>query len=205
MKVGRRLVVTGGVATLAGCAAESVWAPDEAVARAAYRHPGPPALTLFTTRNAGSGNGAHSGLMVNASQRVLFDPAGSFGHSTLPERDDVIYGMTPRIVEFYTGYHARTSFYVVEQTVEVDPQVAERVLRIVEAHGPVAQAFCTRAVADVLQQVPELGVNFRPTWFPDNLEEQFARVPGVVTVEHRQTDSDSLAEAAAEIDAALGG
>ena len=41
--------------TLAGCAAESVWAPDEEVARAAYRHDGPPRLTLYTMINNNNG------------------------------------------------------------------------------------------------------------------------------------------------------
>lgn len=201
----RRAFLTGGGAILAGCAAPSVRAPDAAVARAAYRHPGPTALTLFTTRNVGTGNGAHSGLMVDASQRVLFDPAGSFAHETLPERDDVIYGMTPRMVEYYTGYHARTSYYVVEQRVEVAPEVAERAKALAEANGPVMPAMCSRAVTNLLRQLPELGVSFRMTWFPDSLEDQFARVPGVVTTEHRDDDSDDLAEARAEIDAALRG
>ena len=114
-RLSRRLFLAGAPLAVAGCASEPVWAPQSDVARAAYRHPGPPALTLFTTRNVGSGNGAHTGLMVNASQRVLFDPAGTFGAPSLPERNDVIFGVTPRVVEYYTGYHARTSYYVVEQ------------------------------------------------------------------------------------------
>jgi hypothetical protein len=50
-----------GILGLAGCAAPpGVWATDEAVARAAYRHDGPPRLTLFTMLNNTSGSGAHT-------------------------------------------------------------------------------------------------------------------------------------------------
>ncbi len=184
----RRAVLAGAPLALMGCAAEPIWAPDAAVADAAYRHPGLPMLTLFTTRNVGSGNGAHSGLMVNASQRVLFDPAGTFAHPSLPERNDVIFGMTPRIVDFYTGYHARTSYYVVEQSLIVSPEIAERTLQVVRDYGPVRKANCARAVAKVLNTT---GIaRFRISWFPDNLEDQFADVPGVQTIEHRETDAD---------------
>ena len=150
-------------------------------------------LTLFTTRNVGSGNGAHSGLMVNAWERVLFDPAGTFGSPSLPERNDVIFGISPLVVEYYTGYHARTSYYVVEQRLEVSAAVAERAYREVLAYGAVPKANCTRAVARVLQRLPGLE-QLSVSWFPDNLEAQFARLPGVVTIEHRETDADDRSD-----------
>jgi len=192
-RLSRRLFLAGAPLALAGCASEPVWAPDAAVARAAYRHPGPPMLTLFTTRNVGSGNGAHSGLMVNAHERVLFDPAGTFGAPSLPERNDVIFGVTPRVVEYYTGYHARTSYYVVEQKLEVTPEVAALAHREVLGYGAVAKANCARATANVMRQLPGLS-HIRVSWFPDNLEEQFAQVPGVSTIEHRETDADDRSD-----------
>ena len=64
----RHLILALCAATLlGGCAAERVWAPDEAVARAAYRHDGPPRLTLFTMINNRTGAGAHTSLMVKPS------------------------------------------------------------------------------------------------------------------------------------------
>ena len=53
------MLAIAAVSMMAGCAAESVWAPDEAVSRAAYRHDGPPRLTLFTMLNNHSDAGAH--------------------------------------------------------------------------------------------------------------------------------------------------
>ncbi|NIL96596.1 MAG: hypothetical protein GTO62_05515, partial [Planctomycetales bacterium] len=58
---------------LAACGgpAEPVWAPDEVVKKAVYKHDGPPKVTLFTVVNVRSGSGGHAGLMINADQRIL--------------------------------------------------------------------------------------------------------------------------------------
>ncbi len=65
-------------ATLAGCATNQPYADDATIAAVAYREPGPATLTLYTMVNNRTGKGGHSSLMINASQRVIFDPAGSF-------------------------------------------------------------------------------------------------------------------------------
>lgn len=191
-------------ALLAGCGAEPVWAPEDAVSRAIYRHDGPPALTLYTMRNTGSGNGAHSGLLINASQRALFDPAGTFGHPSLPERNDVIFGMTPRVVAFYVSYHARETFYVVEQQVIVSPGTAEAALRAAMDYGAVPKAQCARAVSAVLRDLPEVGRAIGSTWFPENLEADFATLPGATRIEHRETDADDRSGAVTAIAEGLG-
>jgi len=154
-----------------------------------YRHDAPASLTLFTVKNVGSEAGAHTGLMINASQRVIFDPAGSFGHASIPERNDVIFGITPRIEQFYTSYHARTSYFMIKQKVPVSPEVAERTLRMAMEYGAVAKANCTRATSDILRKLPGFE-SLRITFLPDNLERQFGRLPGVVRSEHREEDSD---------------
>ncbi len=96
-----------GLFILAECAstAEPIWATDAEVSRAVYVHEGPPKLTLYTVINNKNGTGAHSALMVNASQRVIFDPAGTWHHPKLPERNDVHYGMSDAVVDFYVDYH----------------------------------------------------------------------------------------------------
>ena len=187
---------------LAACGAESVWAPDELVARNIYSHPGPTTLTLITMKNTSSGNGAHTALMINASQRVLWDPAGTFAHSSIAERNDVIFGVTPRLAEFYISYHSRVTFYTVSQTVEVSPEVAEMALRAVMAYGAVPKAFCTQATAEIMRSIPGFE-NFRVSFFPNNLHDQFAQLPNVVTSEYRENDSDDNSGAIAEIDAQI--
>jgi hypothetical protein len=175
---------------LAGCAAESIWAPDELVQRSIYRHDGPTALTLYTVVNSDSGNGAHSGLMVSGSQRVIFDPAGTFKHASIPERNDVVIGASPRIVDYYTDYHARETYHVIVQYVEVSPEVAERALQLVQSNGAVSKAMCASSISAILRQLPRFeGIG--GTMFPNNLEDEFAAIPGVVRTEVYDDDSDN--------------
>jgi hypothetical protein len=170
-------------------AAKQPFAPDEAVAAAQYVHPGPTALTLFTVVNNSSGGGAHTGLMINASERVLFDPAGSWTHPRLPERNDMQYGINDRMVAFYIDYHARVTYRVIEQTVLVSPQVAEMVKARAIAYGSVPKAHCADSVTQILQGVP--GFETIPTtWFPNKLSEAFGKLPGATYREIRDDDAD---------------
>ena len=199
----RLALVCAAVAMLGACGpGEPVWAPDDVVQRAAYRHDGPPAITLFTMKNTSSDNGAHTGLMINGSQRVIFDPAGTFGHASFPERNDVHFGITPRVRDFYVTYHARETYYVQEQRIEVSPEVAEQALRLVQQAGPVPKAACTRETAAVLQQLPGFESISR-TLFPNRLADDFARLPGVTEVIHREDDPDDKTLARAAFDAEI--
>lgn len=166
--------------TLAGCGAEPVWAPDHEVEAARYVHDGPNTITLFTVINNRSDAGAHSGLMINDSERIMFDPAGTWRHPRIPERNDVHFGITPRIVNFYIDYHARETFRVVEQTVVVSPGVADLVARRVKAYGAVPKAQCARSVSDILRGVPGFE-SIGSTWYPNRLMEDFGRLPGVTS------------------------
>ncbi|MEP5151474.1 MAG: hypothetical protein ABJQ89_00550, partial [Planktotalea sp.] len=124
---------------LAACGAKSEWASDEIVSRMAYREPGAPTLTLVTMINNRSGGGAHTALVINASQRVIWDPAGSFSHPRIPERNDVIYGVNPEVYNVYKSAHARETFHVVMQEIEVSPEVAEKAFALARQMGPVGQ------------------------------------------------------------------
>lgn len=189
----RRTALTGLAAALAlgGCAQPKSGpdSPPEAVARAAYRHDGPPAITLFTMVNNRSGGGAHSSMMINASQRVIFDPAGSVNHRDLVERGDVLYGITPAFADFYERAHARETYHVVIQRREVPASVAEQALRLAMANGTVAQAWCTQANAGILRQLPGFET-IRPTFFPLALSRQFGALPGVTERKLYEEDSD---------------
>ena len=174
---------------VSGCAAERVWAPDEEVSRAAYRHDGPSRLTLYTMLNNSTGAGAHSALMVNGSQRVIFDPAGSFNKSkALPERNDVLFGITPQVEDVYTRYHARETFRVKVQKLDVSPEVARMTEQAVMVYGPVPQAMCANSTSDVLASVFPGQVS--QTWSPRKLSEQFAQLPGTTERVLREYDSD---------------
>lgn len=191
-RLSRRAFVAGAPLALAACGAEEIWAPDSLMQERRYVHGGQPSLTLYTVRNVGSDNGAHSGLLVNASQRVMFDPAGTFKHPKIPERNDVLFGMSPRALEVYINYHTRVTYYTNAQTVAVSAGVAERVLQDVTSYGAVPKSMCTRSISTILGRTPGFE-SIRTVWFPDKLEESFAKIPGVKMERYVDDDSDNNA------------
>ncbi|MET4103584.1 hypothetical protein ABIE58_003026 [Roseovarius sp. MBR-78] len=189
------------VLTLAGCAAESVWSTDAEVSRAAYAHDGPPRLTVYTMINNKSGAGAHTALMINGNQRVIFDPAGSFNSlRTLPERNDVLYGITPNVEDVYTRYHARKTFHVRIQRLDVSPELAARAMRLVEDAGPVPNAACSLATSRILGELfpGQVGTS----WFPKKTADDFARIPGVTEETLYEYDDDDNSKVLAAWDPA---
>jgi hypothetical protein len=176
------------IAGLSACGANAPYAPDEAVQAAAFVAEGPPSVTLFTVINNRSGGGAHSGLMINGTQRVMFDPAGSWYHPNLPERNDVHFGVTDRMIAYYVDYHARETFRVVQQTVPVSPAVAQQVMNNALAYGAVPSAQCANSISAVLSGVPGFESVSR-SWFPKRLMADFAALPGAV--EQVTTDADA--------------
>lgn len=202
--LGRRSFVLAGLALpLVACATPEQNRPNATLAEAAaaaYRHPGPSELTLYTMISNRSGSGAHTSLLINApSQRVIFDPAGSVGLSAMPEIDDVLYGITPQIRDYYERAHARSTYHVRIQTVAVPESTAELALRLVQANGKVAPAACTSATSAILARLPGFE-QIRRVAFPNKLADQFATLPGVTERKLFENDADdkTLAEAAAE-------
>ncbi|AUQ52992.1 hypothetical protein [Phaeobacter inhibens] len=204
LSAGLRFAALGlAVAALTACAAQQQPNADDAtLERVAYRHNGPPALTLYTMINNRTGKGAHTSLMVNASERVIFDPAGSFYADVVPERDDVLFGITPGVEKAYRGSHARSTHHVVVQRLEVTPEQAQRAYQLVRANGRVPGAFCANATTSILKQVPGLE-SLNVTFYPGNLSEQFGALPGVTTERYRENDSADLQEGLAKNNAAL--
>lgn len=184
----RNLLIAAALPFVAACGAPETWAPEEDVQRALWSAPGPTKLTLFTVESTRNGTGAHSALMVSDSHRALFDPAGSFRHPRAPERNDVIYGMTPNVVAVFIDYHARETFNIRVQEVEVPPEVAARAMQLIEAYGPVPRSQCNIAVTRVLSQLPGFE-NVPQGWRPLRTAEWMARYPGVN--ERLITDDDA--------------
>ncbi len=145
---------------------------QEEVARAAYKHDGAPSITLFTMLSNRNRAGAHTSIMVNGSQRVAFDPAGSFRHEKIVSHNDTVYGMTPYLVDQYTRFHARETYHVVIQTLEVSPEVAERALQMVSSHPAVSQSYCAMSTSQLLSQLPGFE-DVKPSFFPRKLMDTF--------------------------------
>lgn len=183
-------LIAATLLALAGCGADDVYAPDADVQRAIYVSDEPPSITLFTVIRKSTGEGAHSGVMINGSQRIMLDPAGSWNHPLVPERHDVFFGITPRMKAFYIDYHARETYDVVEQRVPVSSEVAELAIRRAFAQGSTPKAFCSTATTAVLRDLP--GFEGIPqSMFPGSTMRAFDRIPGVVKKRHLDGDPDN--------------
>lgn len=177
---------------LAGCGALSTTpttATPEEAAKFAYTAPGPKSITLYTMINNRTGSGAHAALMISASQRVIFDPAGSVQLDQMPEIGDVLYGITPAIHDWFERSHARSTFHVKSQTIEVSEAVAEQALQLAMANGHVGSAQCAASISRLLRKLPEFET-IPSTWFPTKLSTAFGKLPGVTTNELYENDDD---------------
>lgn len=199
----RAALLSCAALALAACATGTRMDDFEEIRAARYVHDGPPALTLFTMVNNESGAGAHTSLMINASERVVFDPAGSVAFAQVPERADVLYGITPPLARAYASAHARRTFRVIVQRIEVSPEVAEAALRLAQAAGPVSQAFCTQSTSQILRQLPGFET-IRPSFFPNTLRRQFGALPGVRESVLREDDEDDKQIAIDRLERELG-
>jgi hypothetical protein len=178
MRIAAAIALLVAIIALAGCIKPVVWAPDDAVAAARYRHAGPAEIVLFNVVNNETGGGAHAALMINASERVIFDPAGSWSHTDTPERHDVHHGFDDRALQRYIHYHARKTHHVRMYRMQVSPELAERILARARAAGPVSDSYCTRAIAEILRDLDGFG-SLPMTWFPTVFSDAFALLPGV--------------------------
>ncbi len=197
----RRFLFLSAAAGLAGCGniPSGPNATVEAATRAAYAHDGPPALTLYTMISNRSNAGAHTSLMINASQRVVFDPAGSVRFAAVPEINDVLYGITPPLAEAFASAHARVTYHVRIQTLEVPADVAEKALQLAQQSGPVSKGGCTSSTVGILRQLQGFE-GLKPTMFPNKLAEQFARYPLVEDRRLFEDDEDDKAIAIARFE-----
>ncbi len=184
----RKIVALLAVLALSACGADNEYASDAAVSQARFVADGPSTITLYTVLSTRNGSGAHSGLLINGNERVMFDPAGTWHHPRLPERHDLHYGMTDKMVAFYIDYHARETYDVVEQTVVVTREQAETAIAQARAYGAVPKAQCARSISTILRGVPGF-TSVTQTWSPKKVSEEFASLPGVKT--RLITDSDA--------------
>ncbi|MES2551254.1 MAG: hypothetical protein V4630_16410 [Pseudomonadota bacterium] len=175
---------------LVACGAQPKWAPQEQVDAVRFVEGPPNYITLYTVVNKRTGSGAHSAILVNGSERLIFDPAGTWYHPRLPERNDVHFGMNDKAMAFYIDYHTRITYDTIEQKVYVSPEVAELVLARVKAYGAVPKAMCTQATSSILRGVP--GFESLPqTFYPKKLSAAFGKLPGVTTRVITDNDDDN--------------
>ncbi|MDO5647686.1 hypothetical protein [Paracoccus sp. (in: a-proteobacteria)] len=188
----RRTFIAAAVpVALSACGAQNIWATDEEVRRVRYVSPEPPSITLLTVIGIPRGEGGHSALMINGSQRVIYDPAGSWHHPHIPERNDVLYGITDSTKYYYIDYHARSTYWVAEDTIPVTREVADLAIQRAEANGAANKMFCAVESGKVLSGVP--GFETVPRGFsPIRLREWFLRQPNVQSRQYRDGDVSRL-------------
>ncbi|MFV0386472.1 hypothetical protein [Paracoccus sp. (in: a-proteobacteria)] len=184
----RRVFLAGALpVALSACGADNLWASDEVVRQARFVSDEPPSLTLYTVIGIPRGQGGHSGLMINGSQRVIYDPAGSWNHPRIPERHDVLYGITDNFRNYYVDYHARETWWVAADTIRVSRAVADMAIRSAEQNGPANKSFCAVETGNVLRRVP--GFEGAPSGFsPVALRNWFQTLPGVTSQSFRDGD-----------------
>ena len=188
----RVFLALAALGLMAACSNDQgVDSPPELVAATAYRDSGQPSITVMTMVNNRTGAGGHSALLIKGSQTVIFDPAGSYRHSKVVERGDVIYGVSPRLLQSYKSAHARATFHVVSQEIPVSAAQAEQALRLAMTNGSVPGAFCTQATTGVMQGVDGFG-NIRSTFYPATFMEQVASLPGVTTTRLYENDEGDI-------------
>ncbi|MEE2862371.1 MAG: hypothetical protein ACU0DH_16545 [Paracoccus sp. (in: a-proteobacteria)] len=183
----RVFLAAAAPAVLAACGGQKIWASDERLRAARFVSGEPPSITLFTVIGIPRGEGGHSGLMINGSQRVIYDPAGSWQHPNIPERNDVLYGITDNFKNFYIDYHARSTYWVAEDTIPVPLEIADLAIRRAEQNGPGGKSFCAVESSKVLSGVP--GFETVPRGFsPLRLRRWFLAQPNVISKRHQDGD-----------------
>ena len=152
-----------------------------------YRHPGGATVTLVTVLGSKRGFGAHSALIVNGNQRVIFDPAGSLEHESLTIRGDVIYGANPAVVDTYIDYHTRNTHDTSVLSIRVPDEIAEDLLIRIMKHGYGRRAHCAQSISSLLHDTHGFE-NIRTTFFPKKLMENFLELKNVKSIRFSQPD-----------------
>ncbi len=175
----KNLIVILMMTVLAACADHENDDPVMVAAKA-YVSDEPPYVELLTMVNESGDFGEHSGILINASQTVLYDPAGSFRYPELARARDIHYGMSPRMVDYYKRYHARFGYYVVSQRVYLTAEEAEFLFQKANEIGTTGQLRCGLSASSVLNALPRFS-GVPTTYWPGKIMEAMAEIPGVET------------------------
>ena len=195
--VRRGLWAMGLCVGLSGCAVlfedKTPQASDAEMAALSYVSADPPSLTLVTSISNRDNSGAHTALIINGPERAVFNPAGSWRHPLAPEQGDFHRNFSPGMEKWFFDYHARETYRIRAQTVEVPMAVAAQALEAARASGSVPPAQCTRAITQILDDLPGFD-GFGVTWWPLRASTRFADLPGVTTVLYTDDSPDDWSD-----------
>ncbi|MEM8957552.1 MAG: hypothetical protein AAGC86_07030 [Pseudomonadota bacterium] len=170
-------------AALSACTQPAIVAPDVEVRQARYVSDEAPYIALVTNVNTRSGTGDHSALIINGSERVVFNPAGTWRHPLAPEQNDLHYGFSEGMRDWFIDYHARETYRVEIQKIPVSRAAADRALAAAKQAGPVGPARCTLSITDILRQTPGFE-SFPRVILPNRAKAAFGQYPNVTTEVH---------------------
>lgn len=156
-----------------------VTSTPQAISAARFSSAEAPYVALLTMIDRDSGQGAHSAILVNGSQVAMYDPAGTFGVDGVPENGDVLYGITPRILNAYEFFHARATTSFLEQKVPVSREMADAVIARMEVQGPSPKFLCAINTAEILRPFAPFS-DVPRSIHPTRLMEAFDRIPGTL-------------------------
>ena len=137
--------------------------------------------------NNATGSGGHSALLINGSQRVMYDPAGRFRDPRVAERYDVLYGVTPAVLQRYNSFHSRSTHHVLIQELPVSMATANTAIQAALQQGNSPDALCANNTAHLLSRVPQFA-NIKRTFFPKALAQNFGAYAGVNTTRYYEQD-----------------
>ena len=176
----------GSALLLAACVNNTV-APPEDIAAMRFESAEAPFVSLITMVNDKSNGGEHSALLINGSQQILYDPAGTFRHSRVRRSEDIMYGMTEGLNDYYNSYHARFGYFVQVQKLAISLEQADAMIARAQAEGAVPKLTCGRATSDILNDFPQFA-HIRTTYFPGRIMKKFGAIDGVQTTIIREDD-----------------
>ncbi len=158
-------------------------------ARNTYVAEGPPQITLFTFVYEPIDFHWHSGLMISAGERILYDPAALWNDRPRRRHRDVRYGFCDERLANYMQRVVGRSRHVIIQSVEVPAEVAQAALEIAVSRQPRIYGTCASSITTLLRELP--GFEDIPrVVFPVNLMEAFADIPGVRTTRFPLPDEE---------------
>lgn len=147
--------------------------------RAAYYFTGkPPTIALLSMINERKNTSEHAGLLINGSQRVLYDPAGGFKARNVPRRGDINYGVSDAVLLAYSDFHYSFGNVIHVHELDVPLSSADTAIRSAETTGEARMLQCATHISTTLERVP----GFEDVPFalsPDKLMRYFAARPGV--------------------------
>jgi hypothetical protein len=100
----------------------------------------------------------------------------------VPERNDLHYGISPRIGASFYLSHTRETHYTVVQRIPVSMETALRAKQLAAEAGPVPPAHCAVSTISVLRELPGFQ-DLQSGYYPHRLMNQIAELPGVITHE----------------------